>query len=134
MADSNLLIQPLELDPADFPPLPLQPGFLQLVMDELGDQATPADGFDDVVGEVIGIIAALDAALSALNPTLEDTFAEADTIDAHAVTATVDGFTAALVPVSAAVDELGALLSGAGRPRPPGRCDVARTMPAASLD
>src|SRR6266849_2651195 len=106
MADSNLLIQPLELDPADFPPLPLQPGFLQLVSDELGDTATPADGFDDVVGEGIGIIAALDAGLSALHPTLDETFLEAYLSDTQQVNETIDGYTAALVPVSTAVDDL----------------------------
>lgn len=119
MADSNLLIQPLELDPADFPPLPLQPGFLQLVTDELGDTATPADGFDDIVSEVIAIVDALEAGLLALNPTLEDTFAEADTIDAQPVSDTVDSFLPAVAVSSTVVDDLGVLLAGAATPTPP---------------
>jgi hypothetical protein len=119
MADSDVLIQPLVLDPADFPPLPLQPGFLELVSDELRDSATPADGFDDVVGELIAIVDALDAGLLALNPTLGDTFAEADTIDAQPVSDTVDGFGPALDPTSSAVDDLGTLLSSVAAPAPP---------------
>src|SRR5713226_1707614 len=103
MADSNLLIQPLDLDPADFPPLPLQPGFAQLVTDTLGNTATPTDGFDEVMGEVIAIVDALDTALGGLALDLLSAFAEADAIDAAPVSDTAAGFTASLDPSSAAV-------------------------------
>jgi len=104
------------------------------VSDELGDSATPADGFDDVVGEVIGIIAALDAALTALNPTLGDTFAEADTIDAQPVSDTVDGFLPAVAPSDSAVNDLGTLLSVGAAPAPPAPCDVTVTLPTTTVD
>src|SRR6266851_427144 len=120
MADSNLLIQQLELDPADFPPLPLQPGFAQLVTDTLGNVATPTDGFDDVMGEAIAIVDALDTALGALALDLLSAFAEADTIDALPVSGTVIAFTASLAPSSAAVDDLGTLLGTATPPSPTG--------------
>src|SRR6266852_1068172 len=134
MPDSNLLIQPLVLDPADFPALPLDPGFLHLVMDELGDTSTPADGFDDVVGEVIAIVDALDAALTALNPTLGDTFAEADTIDAQPVSDTVDGFLPGLTPSDSAVNDLGTLLGGGAAPTPPAPCDITLRLPDTAVD
>jgi hypothetical protein len=114
----NLLIQPLVLDPADFPPLPLQPGFAQLVSDELGDQGTPADGFDDIVGEAIALVDVLDSALGGLGFELLDAFAEADLIDPTPVGDTVAGFTKSLEASSTAVDELGKLLSGAAPPTP----------------
>jgi len=120
MADSNLLIQPLELDPADFPPLPLQPGFAQLVTDTLGNVATPTDGFDDVMGEAIAIVDALDIALGALALDLLSAFAEADTIDEQPVDTNILGFVASLTPSDAAVDDLGKLLGTATPPRPGG--------------
>ncbi len=81
MAGSKQLIELLVLDPADFSPLPLQPGFAQLVQDELGDVATPADGFDDVLAEAVGIVDALAGALDSLGGELLDAFAEADLVD-----------------------------------------------------
>src|SRR5713101_7798223 len=113
MADSDLLIQPLTIDPADFPPLPLQPGFAQLVMDELGDVATPADGFDDVLAEAVGIVDALAGALDSLGGELLDTFAEADLVAREA----------AVGAAGAAVNSLGVLItssSGPTIPPPPG--------------
>src|SRR6266446_6527215 len=129
MADSNLLIQPLELDPADFPPLPLQPGFAQLVTDTLGNVATPTDGFDDVMGEAIAIVDALDTALGLLAADLLDTFAEADTIDAAPVSDNAAGFTASLAVSSALNDQLGTLLGSATGPVPPVACDLNSRLP-----
>ncbi|SRR6266852_5744368 len=129
MADSNLLIQRLELDPADFPPLPLQPGFAQLVTDTLGNVATPTDGFDDVMGEAIAIVDALDTALGGLALDLLSSFAEADAIDAAPVSDTAAGFTASLAPSSAAVDALGVLLGSATGPVPPVPCDLNTRLP-----
>src|SRR5713101_1477157 len=113
MAGSKQLIELLVLDPADFPPLPLQPGFAQLVQDELGDVATPADGFDDVLAEAVGIVDALAGALDSLGGELLDTFAEADLV-ARA---------AAVGAAGAAVNSLGVLItssSGPTIPPPPG--------------
>src|SRR5260370_4111254 len=113
-----LFTQPVGRVPAAFPPLPLDPGFLQLVSDELQDAALPTDGFDTVFDELVAIVDALDTALGLLNPTLDETFAEALTIDAQPVSDTVDLFTASLVPSDSAVNDLGALLAGVAAPAP----------------
>jgi len=107
MADSDLLIQPLTIDPADFPPLPLQPGFAQLVQDELGDVATPGDGFDEVLTEALGIVDALAGALDSLGGELLDAFAEADLVDPAAAGDN-------LVAGQAAVDAAGTAVAGLG--------------------
>jgi NAD(P)-dependent dehydrogenase (short-subunit alcohol dehydrogenase family) len=120
MSNGDLLIEPLEIDPNDFPPLPLQPGFTQLVSDELGNAATPTDGFDEVFAEVVAIVDALDSALSTLGDELAAAFGEADTIDAAPVSATADSFTASLGPSDTAVNNLGTLLGAAGPPIPTG--------------
>jgi hypothetical protein len=119
MSNGDLLIQPLEIDPSDFPPLPLQPGFTQLVSDELGNAATPTDGFDDVFAEVVAIVDALDSALGTLEGELLRAFVEADTVDARPVSATADHFAASLAPTDAAVNNLGTLLGAAAAPTPP---------------
>ena len=117
---NDLLIQPLVLDTSDFPPLPLQPGFSQLASDELSNQATPTDGFDDVLAEALAIVDALDAALGVLGSDLLSAFAEADLIDPAPVGDTVAGFTASLGPSDTSVTNLGTLLSAAGPPAPGG--------------
>src|SRR5258707_304701 len=99
MAGSKQLIELLVLDPADFPPLPLQPGFAQLVQDELGDVATPADGFDEVLAGAVGIVDALDAALGDLGGGLLDAFAEADLVDPAAAGDNLVAGNAAVVAV-----------------------------------
>ena len=129
MSNGDLLIQPLEIDPADFPPLPLQPGFSQLVSDELGNAATPTDGFDEVFAEVVAIVDALDSALGTLGDELLAAFGEADTIDAAPVSATADSFTASLGPSDTAVNNLGALLGAAVPATPPAACDLAVQLP-----
>jgi hypothetical protein len=123
MADSNLLIQPLVLDPADFPPLPLQPGFAQLVQDELGYFATPADGFDDVLAEAVGIVDALAGALESLGGELLDSFAEADLVDPAAAGDNLVTGSAAVGVAGTAVDSLGTLITLSSTPPtapPPG--------------
>ncbi len=123
MADSKQLIELLVLDPADFPPLPLQPGFAQLVMDELGDVATPADGFDDVLAEAVGIVDALAGALDSLGGELLDTFAEADLVDPAAAGDNLVAGEAAVGAAGAAVDSLGGLIASSSGPTaapPPG--------------
>lgn len=117
---TTLLIQPLLLDPADFPPLPLSPGFAQLVSGELDGQGLPTDGFDTVVGEVIAIVDALDVALGGLGLDLLDAFTEADAIDAQPVGDTAAGFAGSLAASDAAVGDLGTLLAGATSPAPAG--------------
>jgi hypothetical protein len=119
MAGSQPLIDPLTIDPADFPPLPLDPGFLQLASDELGNAATPADGFDSVLTEVIGIVDTLAGVLDALGAELLFAFAEADLIDPAPVDVTVAGFAASLDVTSTAVDDFGTLLAGGTTPTPP---------------
>jgi hypothetical protein len=116
--DSKVLIQPLVLPPDEFPPLPLDPGFSQMVQDDLGNVVTAADGFDALVAEVLGIVDAIDSGLDALGGGLLDAFAEADLIDAAPVGDTVAGFTASLAPTSSAVDDLGTLLTTATTPAP----------------
>src|SRR5713226_4328263 len=120
MADSKQLIELLVLDPADFPPLPLQPGFAQLVMDELGDVATPADGFDDVLAEAVGIVDALAGALDSLGGELLDAFAEADLVDPAAAGDNLVAGEAAVGTAGAAVDTLGTLLTTSTSPTAPG--------------
>jgi hypothetical protein len=130
MSNGDLLIAPLVLDPADFPPLPLQPGFSQLVNDELGNAATPTDGFDEVFAEVVAIVDALDSALGTLAGELLDAFGEADTIDAQPVSVTADSFTASLAPSDTAVGNLGTLLGAAAAPTPPApACDISLQAP-----
>src|SRR5216683_2727821 len=120
MAGSKQLIELLVLDPADFPPLPLQPGFAQLVQDELGDVATPADGFDDVLAEAVGIVDALAGALDSLGGELLDAFAEADLVDPAAAGDNLVAGEAAVGAAGAALDGLGTLItSSSGAPSAP---------------
>jgi hypothetical protein len=114
----GLLIDPLVLDPAEFPPLPLQPGFAQLVKDELGNVVTSADGFDQAVADAVAVIDALDGILTVMGNDLVDAFLEADLIDPQPVSDTVDGYTASLTPTSSAVDDLGTLVGTAAAPTP----------------
>ena len=51
-----------------------------------------------------------------------------------AIIAFLNALVVALVPVSAAVDDLGVLLSGAAAPAPPVPCDVDVTLPDTTLD
>jgi len=120
VASFPFLIAPLAIDPTDFPPLPLQPGFAQLVTDTLANSATPDDGFDQGVAEVVAIVDQLNTALGGLLTELLGAFAEADLIDDYPVTVNTQAFAASLVPVDASVGELGTLLSSAALPTPPG--------------
>lgn len=123
------LIEPLVLPPDEFPPLPLDPGFAQLVQDDLGNVVTATDGFDAIVAEAIGIVDAIDGGLDALGGGLLEAFAEADLIDAKPVGDTVAGFTASLDPTSSAVDDLGTLLAGAsGKSGGPGAGGAAQPI------
>src|SRR5260370_30692907 len=111
MAGSQQLIELLVLDPAAFPPLPLQPGFAQLVQDELGDVAGPADGFDDVTAELVGIVDALAGELDSLGGELLDAFAEADLVDPAAAGENLVAGEATVVAAGTAVDGLGTLIT-----------------------
>jgi hypothetical protein len=108
------------LDPADFPAADPPPLLEQFIEDNAPDDATPADGFDDVFNETVAIVDSLDSALANLENDLLVAFAEADLIDAAPVGAIVDGFGASLGPSDSAVGNLGLLLSGAAPPTPPG--------------
>lgn len=113
------LIEPLVLNPAEFPPLPLKPGFAQLVADELGNAATPADGFDTVFSDLLAVMDTLDAVATALGADLVNAFTEADLIDPGPVAATAAGFTSSLVAPTAAVSALGTQLAGVKPAQPP---------------
>lgn len=67
----KVFIDPLDL--ADFNPTGTgtDPGFTQLVQDTLGASGTDADGFDAAVGELFGLIDALDGATAALDADLD---------------------------------------------------------------
>lgn len=118
MADA-LLIQPLVIDPADFPPLPLQPGFAQLVQDELGTAATSADGFDEVFTEVVGVVDALAGALDSLGSELLNAFAEADLVDPTAAGNNLVAGAAAVGAAGTVVDNLGGLITSSSTPTAP---------------
>jgi hypothetical protein len=107
------------LDPSIIPPAEQPPGLEQFILDNAGDVATPADGFDQVFLETVGIVDALDSALATLEGDLLAAFAEADAIDAAPVGDTAAGFDASLGVSSTAVDDLGTLLSGVTPPTPP---------------
>lgn len=127
------LIAPLDL--ADFDPsvFSSNPGFTDMVNQELGNAATPDDGFEPVFEELVGIVDSLDTGLALLGGadggTLDDTFEEILTLDDgpphdNLVAATGD------IPVGDAITaDLGTLLgdaTGAGTPPSSsgGTCDV----------
>lgn len=119
---SRVLIQPLNL--ADFPTPTdaLNPGFADLVNNELGDAVTAADGFDAILSELEAIVDALDNGLSILagadGGTLDDTFAEILALDPAPAAQNVADFQAASSAYDTDVDALGTLLTGAGPPAP----------------
>lgn len=120
----DLLIEPLVLDPADFPPLPLEPGFTQLVNDSLGASATPADGFDPVLEDLIAIVDSLDSGLSLLagadGGDLDTAFEEILALDPTDAGQHVVDLVAALTDEQGNVDNLGNLLGSSSAPTPPG--------------
>ncbi len=124
MADSKLLIEPLVLDPSDFPPLPLEPGFTQLANDTLGNAATELDGFDSVFADAAAILDALDNALSELGGadggTLDDTFEEILQFDPADAGGHVVEASAAIADAGTNVDKLGNQLAAASLPAPGG--------------
>src|SRR5438445_13444710 len=91
---ADVLIEPLDL--ADFDPsqVPSDPGFTELLNNELGVQATDLDGFGLVFDEAVAIVDALGGALEGLAFALLDSFAEADTIDEASLGGDIGTFTA----------------------------------------
>jgi hypothetical protein len=106
------------LEPGDIPPADPPPGLEQFVLDNSPTEGSALDGFDLAFSEAVGIVDALEAALNGLGNDLLLAFTEADAIDATPVGDTVAGYTAALVPVGTAVDDLGTLLSTITPPTP----------------
>lgn len=122
MSTKKVLIEPLVVDVSDLPPLPLHPGFADLVGQELGDSGTPADGFDGALSDLTAIVDALESGLVLLGGAdggdLDDTFAEILTLDPGPPG---DNLAAALaaVPVGDALQSaLGSVLTGAAPPTP----------------
>jgi hypothetical protein len=119
----RLLIYPLDL--ADFTPpdLPTQTEFTDLVNQELGDSASAADGFDQVLQDLSDIIDSLEGGLVLLGGAdggdLDDTFIEALEIDPGLPGANLAAG-AALVPAGdAIITDLGNLLTSVTLPPPP---------------
>ena len=66
----KLLIEPLDLSQFTTEQ-PTTPGFTDLATSLLGDSASDADGFDSAVGDVLGVVDALDRAASAMDADLD---------------------------------------------------------------
>src|SRR6266849_6202289 len=127
---ADVLIQPLDL--ADFDPsqVPTDPGFTQLLNNELGIQATDLDGFNLVFDEAVAIVDALGGALEGLGFALVDAFGEADTIDEAPLGEHLTALTGQLAAGAAIVASTDALL-GTAAPPPTGAgpCDADVVLP-----
>lgn len=117
------IIQPLDL--ADFAVTPetTNPGFADLVNSEVGDAASPLDGFDDVFAELSALVDALDSGLALLagadGGTLDDTFADILPLDDAPVAQTLADVTAALPDIDAAANDLDELIGTTPETTPP---------------
>src|SRR5713226_120967 len=114
----DVLIEPLDL--ADFDPaqVPSDPGFTELLNNELGIQATDLDGFNLVFDEAVAIVDALGGALEGLGFALLDSFAEADTINEAPLAGDIGTFTAGVAVGQAVTSDVDTLL-GTVAPAPP---------------
>src|SRR6266849_7889892 len=120
---ADVLIEPLDL--ADFDPsqVPSDPGFTELLNNELGVQATDLDGFNLVFDEAVAIVDALGGALEGLGFALLDAFGEADTINEAPLGDHLTAFAGQLAAGAAIVASTDALLGTAASPPPaPGPC------------
>jgi len=117
-------IDPLPLE--DFPTEQesADPGFTQLFSELVGDAGTPADGFEDAVLEASALLDSLDAGLGLLGGqtggTLDEAFADIETLDAGPVGDNLISFQTDLPAAFAPVDNLGNLITGVTLPAPPG--------------
>jgi hypothetical protein len=118
------IIQPLNLADFEISEDTSNPGFTELFNSQVGDAASPLDGFDDLITEVTGLIDSLDSGLAALGGAeggdLDDTFAEILTLDPEPVAQTLADVTAAMPAIDAAANELGDILAPFAPPTPPG--------------
>lgn len=120
---NDVLIEPLAPLISDELTLPLQPDFSSLVNDSLSGVATPEDGFDAVLTDLVQIVDALEGALITLGGAdggeLDDVFLEISALDADAPGVDVANLTTALPDVQTNVNNLGNLLITAALPAPP---------------
>jgi hypothetical protein len=134
----KVLIQPLDL--ADFDPstYPSDPGFADLVNQELTDSGTPADGFDGVWEDLVAIVDALEEGMILLGGAdggdLDDTFAEILELDPTEAGDHVALLSAAIPDVQTNVDNLGTLLGGPPLPGPVTGGGGTRPATCGSLD
>lgn len=114
------IIQPLDLADLAVTPDTTNPGFADLVTSEVGDAASPLDGFDDVFAELSALVDALDSGLALLagadGGTLDDTFADILPLDDAPVAQTLADVTAALPDIDAAANDLDALVASVTTP------------------
>jgi len=91
---SSSAIGPLEASdlPTADPPIGLE----QFVLDNSPTDASSLDGFDEIFTETVALVDSLEIGLISLNPTLDETFAEADTLDAGPLADDITGFTSSL--------------------------------------
>jgi hypothetical protein len=130
---NDLLIQPLDL--AEFTPSPTEvdPGFLSLFNDTVGNVGAPDDGFEEVQAELQAIVDSLDNALSLLSGqeggTLDEAFVEILQLDPTGPDENLADYTSTLPAIGANVDALGAVLAGAVNPTPQPACNVTGSLP-----
>ncbi len=87
-------------------------------MDNSPTDASTLDGFDEIFTETVALVDSLELGLISLNPTLDETFAEADTLDPGPLADDITGFTASLAVPGTNVDNLGTLLGSLAPPTP----------------
>lgn len=92
------LVQPLDPANFDLPGSLPDPGFTQLVNDTLGDLGTPADGVDQAITDVLGLVDQLGQALDASDNALDDALTALAAADTHPAS---DSFTGYLETFSA---------------------------------
>ncbi len=130
---AKVLIQPLDLSNFDPSTYPSDPGFADLVTQELGDSGTLSDGFDTVWEDLVAIVDALEEGMILLGGAdggdLDDTFADILTVDPTEAGDHVAQLSAAIPDVEGHVDNLGSPLTAASPPAPP----VASAAPTYSL-
>ncbi len=134
----KVLIQPLDLGDFDPSTYPSDPGFTDLVNQELSDSGTPADGFDGVWEDLVAIVDALEQGYVLLGGAdggdLDDTFAEILELDPTEAGEHVTLLSAAIPDVETHVDNLGNLLSGPPLPGPVPGGGGTRPSTCGSLD
>jgi len=110
---SDRLIEPLDLTDFDPSQVPDNPGFTDLLSQELGIQATDLDGFSLVFDQAVALVDALGGALEGLGLTLLGAFAEADSITEAPLGELLTSFSGQLTTGAAIVASTDALLGSA---------------------